>query len=87
MCNDMRYRDRSFRTGQRRAGVYRRLEELEDEFEATRDRVRRLENTLRGVVRNVNDVSVGGPCTCGKSLLIVRQQEIYCPQCGYQRTM
>lgn len=85
MRNGMRYR--SFRARQRRTEASRRLEELEAELEATRDRVQQLENTLRGVVRNVNDVSVGGPCTCGKSLLIVRQQEIYCPQCGYRRTM
>lgn len=83
----MRYRERSVRRGQRRQHVHKRLAELERELEETRDRVRQLENTLRGAVQNANDVSIGGPCKCGKSLLLIRQQKIYCPHCGYNRTM
>lgn len=78
--------ERPIRTGRRRH-VHRRLAEFETELEETSDRVRRLENTLQEVVRNDEDVSLGGPCKCNKSLLIVREREIYCPVCDYQRTM
>ncbi|WP_339103454.1 hypothetical protein [Haloterrigena salinisoli] len=65
----------------------RRLRELEARLEDAERQIGRLENTLRGVVRETNDVSVGGPCKCGKSLLIVRQRTVHCPQCQYRRAI
>lgn len=67
--------------------LYRQLSTLEADLEENRRRVLQLENTLKAVTRQTNDISIGGPCSCGKSFLIVRQRVIYCPQCDYQRTM
>ena len=65
----------------------RRLRDLEERLSEAERNICQLENTLRGVVRETNDVSVGGPCKCGDSLLIVRQRTVYCPQCQYQRAI
>ncbi|WP_408958221.1 hypothetical protein [Natrinema sp. 74] len=67
--------------------IQRRLAALESELETTRERVRRLENTLREAVRTADDVSIGGPCSCGESLLLVRDRTLYCPECRYRRTV
>ncbi|WP_459810039.1 hypothetical protein [Halopiger thermotolerans] len=83
----MRRRTRAGPTGVFRRSISRELTDLEDELEETKQRVVQLENTLRGVVRDANDISVGGPCSCGKSLLLIRQHVIYCPQCEYKRTI
>ncbi|QSW98928.1 hypothetical protein [Haloterrigena alkaliphila] len=64
-----------------------RLRDLEDRLANTERRIERLENTLKGVVREFEDVSIGGPCKCGESLLIVRHRTIYCPSCRYRRTI
>ena len=63
----------------------RRLREFEARLDDAERQIGQLENTLRGVVRETNDVSIAGPCKCGKALLIVRQQTVYCPQCQYRR--
>lgn len=83
----MRRRNRAGPTGSVRRSLSRQLADLEDELEETKQHVVQLENTLRGVVRDANGISVGGPCSCGQSLLLVRQQVIYCPQCEYKRTI
>ncbi|MDF9745565.1 hypothetical protein [Natrinema salsiterrestre] len=66
---------------------HRRLHQLEAELEENGQRLVRLENTLRHVVRTTADVSVGGPCQCGESLVIVTKHSLYCPECSYQRTV
>ena len=72
----------------RRSGrLSERLRRLEDRLEETEQRVVQLENTMRGIVREANGISVGGPCKCGESLLIVRERTMYCPSCQYQQTM
>ncbi|WP_436343870.1 hypothetical protein [Natronorubrum sp. FCH18a] len=71
----------------RRRLLSRRLHEIEERLETVERRADRLENTLQGVVREATSVSLGGPCRCGESLLIVRRQTIYCPQCQYRRTI
>uniref|UniRef100_A0A7D5KU14 Uncharacterized protein n=2 Tax=Natrinema halophilum TaxID=1699371 RepID=A0A7D5KU14_9EURY len=71
----------------RRSHFRRSLAELESDLETTRVRIQQLENTLRGVVRNLDNISIGGPCRCGESMLLIRQKKIFCPECGYQRTM
>ncbi|MDS0477973.1 hypothetical protein [Natrinema sp. 1APR25-10V2] len=83
----MPYRGRSIGAGRHRLRVHQRIDTLESELETTKEHVRRLENTLQAVVRNADDVSIGGPCSCGESFLFVRDRELYCPQCGYQRTI
>ncbi|WP_230198534.1 hypothetical protein [Halopiger goleimassiliensis] len=65
----------------------RRLRDLEARLDDTERKVDQLENTLCGVVRELNEVSIAGPCKCGKALLIVHQQTVYCPQCQYRRTI
>lgn len=70
-----------------RQRLHGRLRALEAELEENARRLVQLETALRYVVRTTNDVSIGGPCHCGESLLIVRQQSIYCPNCSYQRTI
>ncbi|QRV17357.1 hypothetical protein [Haloterrigena salifodinae] len=65
----------------------RRLRELEERLDDAERDIDRLENTLRGIVRETNDISVGGLCKCGKSLLIVRQRTVYCPHCKYRRAI
>ncbi|AEH38853.1 hypothetical protein [Halopiger xanaduensis] len=83
----MRRRNRAGPSGPFRRSLSRELAEFEDELEKTKQHVVQLENTLRGVVRDANDISVGGPCSCGESLLLIRQRVIYCPQCEYKRTI
>ena len=65
----------------------RRLRELEARLDDAERQIGQLENTLRGVVRETNGVSIGGPCKCGEALLIVHQQTVYCPQCQYRRAI
>ncbi|MCU4740294.1 hypothetical protein [Natronoglomus mannanivorans] len=77
----------SDRTGRWQRTLSRQLADLEAELEENKRRVTQLENTLKAVTRQTNDISIGGPCSCGESFLIVRQRVIYCPQCGYRRTM
>ncbi|ADB60932.1 hypothetical protein Htur_2048 [Haloterrigena turkmenica DSM 5511] len=65
----------------------RRLRDLEDRLDDAEQQIARLENTLRGIVRETNEVDVSGPCKCGESLLIVRQRTVYCPHCKYRRAI
>ncbi|NUC71837.1 hypothetical protein HTZ84_05840 [Haloterrigena sp. SYSU A558-1] len=65
----------------------RRLRELEERLDDAERNIDRLENTLRGIVRETDGVSVGGPCKCGESLLIVRHRTVYCPHCKYRRAI
>ncbi|WP_207587917.1 hypothetical protein [Halomontanus rarus] len=74
-------------TGRWQRTLYRRLFDIEAELEENSRRLRQLENTLKAVTRQTDDISIGSPCSCGESFLIVRQQVIYCPQCTYRRTM
>ena len=64
-----------------------RLRELEARLDDAERQITQLENTLRGLVRETNDISVGGPCKCGQSLLIISQRTVYCPQCQYKRAI
>ncbi|MGQ3411845.1 hypothetical protein [Natrinema versiforme] len=70
-----------------RRRLHRRLRALEADLEEQSQRLVRLENALRHIVRRTDDVSVGGPCQCGESLLIVTRRSLYCPQCSYRRTI
>lgn len=74
------------RTGGRRA-LAERLSTLEDDLAETNRHLYRLENALEGVLRETDGVSLGGPCRCGESLLVVRRRTIYCPRCAYRRTI
>jgi hypothetical protein len=65
----------------------RRLQQLEAELEDHGQRLLQMENALRHVVRTTADVSIGGPCQCGESLVIVTRHSLYCPQCSYRRTV
>ncbi|MXV61259.1 hypothetical protein GS429_04110 [Natronorubrum sp. JWXQ-INN-674] len=67
--------------------VHRRLAALEAELTDNSRRVTQLENTLRAVMRETENVSVGGPCVCGECLLLVQRRRLYCPKCNYQQTM
>ncbi|ELY57761.1 hypothetical protein [Natronolimnohabitans innermongolicus] len=73
--------------GTRRQRLSRRLADLEGRLEDAEQQLEQVENTLRGVLREANDVSLGGPCKCGESLLIVRRRTIYCPRCRYRRAI
>jgi len=54
-----------------------RLGKLEREIDC-------LENTLRGVTREMGDLSVNGPCRlCEQSLLLISGDRVYCPHCSY----
>lgn len=77
----------SNRTGRWQRTLHRQFSELETELEENRRRVLQLENTLKAITRQASDLSIGGPCSCEESLLIVRQNVIYCPECDYRRTM
>ncbi|RKD95042.1 hypothetical protein [Halopiger aswanensis] len=83
----MRRKNRAGPSRPFRRSLSRELAALEAELEETKQHIDQLENTLRGVVRDANDISVGGPCSCGQSLLLIRQRVIYCPQCEYKRTI
>ncbi|SER74567.1 hypothetical protein [Natrinema salaciae] len=71
----------------RRRQLHRRLRDLEADLEECSRHLVQLENTLRHIVRTTDDVTIGGPCRCGQSLLILSNQSLYCPQCSYRRTV
>lgn len=59
-------------------------ERLLDRLEQTERRLLQVENALKGVA-HVSNLSVAGPCgECTRSLLLVKQELVYCPACGYQ---
>ncbi|WP_218155504.1 hypothetical protein [Halomicrobium zhouii] len=47
-----------------------------------------LQNTLQAVARETGIASVTHPCRrCERSLLLVRDGQLYCPNCRYGRTV
>lgn len=62
--------------------------ELRERLAETECQVEQLQNALRAVAREAGDVSVSHPCrNCERSLVLVRNGQIYCPNCRYGRTM
>ncbi|WP_123538373.1 hypothetical protein [Halosimplex salinum] len=62
-------------TPPREEPILARLERQEMEIE-------RLKNTLKGVAREVGNLSISGRCErCRRSYLLVRDGYIYCPKC------
>lgn len=60
--------------------VLARVDRLESELG-------RLENTVRGVARVAN-VDVGCPCNrCDRSYLLISDDVMACPVCGYRRPL
>ena len=80
----MSHRNGSSATNRRRPRS-RRPHDLDERLSKVEQHLVQLENTLQGVVRETSDVTIGGPCKCGESLVIVRQRTVYCPQCQYRR--
>jgi exosome complex RNA-binding protein Csl4 len=63
-------------------------EDVRARLTATERHVEQLRNTLRAVARDATDVSVAHPCQrCERSLLLVRAGQMYCPNCGYERSV
>ncbi|NKE35132.1 hypothetical protein GWG54_04720 [Natronococcus sp. JC468] len=76
---------RSDRTRQR--AVTARLEAATERLDTLEGRQRQLERTVAAVAREAG-VSVGSPCTrCDRSHTLVKSGLVYCPECGYRRTL
>ncbi|RQG97094.1 hypothetical protein [Natrarchaeobius chitinivorans] len=64
-----------------------RLERVETRLDSAEARMARLQNTLRGVAREA-DVSIGCPCNrCGRSHFLVKNGEMYCPECRFRQSL
>jgi hypothetical protein len=64
-----------------------RLESLATRLEATEKRQRQLERTIDGLARETG-LSVSYPCTrCNRCYLLSKCGLLYCPECGYKRSL
>lgn len=67
--------------------VIDRLEATTKRVETLEDRHRQLERTVAAVARETG-LSLGCPCTrCNRSYTLTESGVVYCPECGYRRTL
>lgn len=71
---------------------YRRVavecERLRERLADTERHVVQLRNTLAGVARETSDLTVAHPCThCERCYVLVRDGQLFCPACGYGRSV
>ncbi|ELZ20458.1 hypothetical protein C475_20477 [Halosimplex carlsbadense 2-9-1] len=58
------------------------IERLARRLDAQERQLERVRNALKGVATEVGGLSVSGPCDgCERSLLLVREGQIFCPRC------
>lgn len=63
-------------------------DELSERLAETERRVEQLRNALCAVARAGSDVSVTHSCRhCEQSLMLVRNGQLYCPNCRYGRSV
>lgn len=61
--------------------IFERLEQQEMQLE-------RIKNTIKGVADEIGGLSVDGQCnSCGQSLLLVRDGQLFCPHCKDGKTL
>ena len=71
----------------RRERTTAQLAVLADRLKATEQRQQHLQNTLAGLAREVG-VSVGCVCGhCDESHTLIKDGTMYCPRCGYRRSV
>lgn len=71
----------------RQRALAKRLETLADRLERTDRRQCQLANALKGLARESN-VSIGCACSrCERSYLLIKKGTMYCPQCGFRRSL
>ncbi len=71
-----------------RDGRQPRREEFVARLERQDREIERLRNTIRGVAREVGELSVNGRCEqCGRSYLLITDGRIYCPNCMGGQTL
>lgn len=63
-------------------------DQLRERIAETELRVEQLQNTLGAVAKEVGDVSVTHPCRrCERCFVLVRDDRLFCPECGYHRSV
>lgn len=83
----MRLRRSTVADRRNRESVRRRLERVIDRQQAIERDLELLETTLKAVAKE-GELSISGPCgKCGQSLLFIRDQELFCPQCDFRRSL
>lgn len=63
-------------------------QDVSERLEEVTTRLEQVERTLCALAREVADVQVAGPCThCEGSLLVIRNNTLTCPACGYRQSL
>ncbi len=58
---------------------------MADRLERNELQIDRLENTVNALARETG-ISIGGPCgECNLGHLLIKQEIMYCPKCGYEQ--